>query len=65
MWHAEEGEDGDFMFHNSFGVVVRGLSKDIQIELNSPVVDITTPADNEVDGLVRLKTAHGTTYFAK
>jgi monoamine oxidase len=53
------------MFQNSFGVVVRGLSKDIQIELNSPVVDITIPADDDVDGLVRLRTTHGTTYFAK
>jgi monoamine oxidase len=53
------------MFLNTFKCLVDALKKDLQIELNSPVVHITTPPEGEKDGLVKLKTSHGTVYYAK
>lgn len=72
IWHMPPGpgedEDGDFTFRNSFGALVAHLSKELQIELNSPVSlvrhDPAAP-DGSPAGLVRLTTRDGLEYTAR
>lgn len=64
-WFDEEGEDGDFVFVNSFRDFIARLQKGLQIELNTPVVEIHHPKSDADIGLVRLTTSSGTQYYAK
>ncbi len=65
-WHEEEGEDGDFCFDGSFKVLVDGLKRNVQIETGQPVVYMRHPGlDDKQGDLVMLRTASGTTYYAK
>lgn len=46
IWHGEvgeNGEDGDYTFKNSYSALIDHLKRDLQIELNTPIVKITYP----------------------
>lgn len=65
FWDDEEGDDGDYVFVNSFKNLVSRLSKDVQVELNSPVVAVQHPKSPNDIGLIKLTTEEGTSYFTK
>ena len=65
FWDEEEGDDGDYVFVNSFKNLVSRLRRDIQVELNSPVVAVQHPKSADDIGLIKLTTEDGISYFAK
>jgi hypothetical protein len=65
FWDEEEGDDGDYVFVNSFKNVVNRLKKDLQVELNMPVVSVQHPHTSDDLDLVKLTTADGATYYSK
>ena len=65
FWDDEEGDDGDYVFINSFKRVIDRLKTDLQIELNMPVVAVQHPKCADDIDLVKLTTADGTTYYTK
>eukprot|EP01034_Spumella_vulgaris_P040797 gene40797-50485_t len=65
LWHAEgaeDEEDGDYTFKNSYSCLVDHLKKDLQIELNTPVQHIQWPDASTVDGITTLTTKGGVEY---
>ena len=65
FWNEEEGDDGDYVFVNSFKNFISRLRGDLQVELNSPVVAVQHPKTGDDLGLVKLTTEDGTVYYAK
>lgn len=69
IWNEEEidetGVGGDGTFVNSFKSVIDRLKKDVQVELNTPVVSVRHPKSSDDLDLICLTTANGVKYYAK
>ena len=69
LWHGEGPEDEeecDFQFKGSFKVVVDHLKKNIQVETNSPVKNVTYKTESDAfSDLIKLETIDGEIYYTK
>lgn len=65
FWDEEEGDDGDYVFIDSFKNVINRLKENIQIELNMPVVSVQHPQSGDDLDLIKLTAADGTNYYTK